>query len=61
MDKPTNMIYKILIGAMIGGAAGFGWYKLVGCSSGACPLTRNPLITITYGAIMGILIARSLH
>lgn len=55
------MIYKILIGAVIGGGAGFGWYKLAGCSTGACPLTSNPFITIIYGAVTGFIVAGNLH
>jgi hypothetical protein len=42
---PTLMILRLLIGAGAGAALGFGWHKLVGCSTGACPLTRNPVIS----------------
>jgi len=55
------MILRILIGTIIGGGLGFGWYKLVGCSTGACPLTSNPIVTTIYGAILGALFATSSH
>jgi len=43
-----------------GGAAfGFGYHKLVGCSSGACPITANPYISTLYGAVMGFLVSGS--
>ena len=53
------MILRIAIGIIVGGGLGFGWYKLVGCPTGACPLTRHPLITVIYGAVIGALVASS--
>jgi Family of unknown function (DUF6132) len=55
------MILRILIGAAVGAILGFGWYKLVGCSTGACPLTSNPFISTLYGTVVGALIATSFH
>lgn len=47
---------RLLLGLILGGAAGFAYYKLVGCSTGSCPLTSNPWITTLYGAAMGLLV-----
>jgi Family of unknown function (DUF6132) len=55
------MILQILIGAFIGAALGFGWYKLNGCSTGACPLTSHPVVSTLYGTAVGVLIAASFH
>lgn len=55
------MILRIVIGIIVGGGLGFGWYKLVGCSTGTCPLTSHPLITMIYGAVLGVLVATSFH
>ena len=55
------MILRILIGVVVGGSLGFGWHKLVGCSSGACPLTANPFVSTLYGMTVGALVAGSLH
>lgn len=49
------MFLKILLGVVIGGVLGFGYYKVVGCSSGTCPITSKPMNTILYGAVMGLL------
>ena len=55
------MILRLLIGAVVGAVLGFGWHKLVGCSTGACPLTSNPVISTLYGMVVGALIAGSYH
>ena len=55
------MILQILFGAGIGAGLGFGWHKLVGCSTGACPLTANPLVATLYGMTVGAVIATSFH
>ena len=55
------MMPRILIGAVGGAVAGFGWHKLVGCSTGACPLTSYPVISTLYGMALGALIAGSFH
>ena len=54
------MIFRLLIGAVIGGGLGFTYYKFVGCASGACPLTSNPWISTIYGGVLGVLLATSL-
>jgi len=48
----------IKIGGSIttGAILGFGYYKTIGCQTGACPLTSNPWITTSYGALMGLLL-----
>jgi hypothetical protein len=45
---------KILVGVILGAAGGFVWYKLVGCSTGACPITSNPWISSAWGAVIGV-------
>lgn len=50
------MIIKVILGCLIGGAVGFGIGYVMRCSGGACPLTCNPYLSTTLGAIGGILL-----
>lgn len=53
------MLIRLVIGIVIGAALGFLYYKLIGCSSGVCPLTSNPFMSTIYGALMGGLMSGS--
>lgn len=44
------------IGIITGGIAGFIYWKLIGCTSGACPITSNKFISVAYGAFLGFLL-----
>ncbi|MCX6558952.1 MAG: DUF6132 family protein [Candidatus Aminicenantes bacterium] len=46
-----------LIGIAAGAVVGFLYYKLVGCRSGVCLLTSNPIRSVLYGALIGGLAA----
>ena len=48
---------RVIIGSLVGAVLGFAYYKLVGCSSGTCPITSIPWGSTIYGAIMGFMIA----
>jgi F0F1-type ATP synthase assembly protein I len=51
---------KLIAGIVIGAVLGFAYYKFVGCASGACPITSNPIISTIYGAVMGALVSGAL-
>lgn len=48
-----NKLY--FLGGAIGGAAGFLYWKLIGCSSGTCAITSSPINSSVYFAAMGAL------
>ena len=56
-----RMVQKIkssvpeLIGITAGAIGGFIYYKTVGCSTGSCPITSNPWLSMLWGAIIGYL------
>ncbi len=42
----------------LGGAlAGLAYYYFIGCSSGSCPITSNPLGSMLYMGLIGWLIS----
>jgi len=42
----------------LGGAlTGLGYYYTVGCSTGSCPITANPIITMLYMGLIGWLLS----
>jgi len=46
--------YKLsIIGLFMGSVAGYLYYLLIGCESGTCPITSNPLNSTLYGAMLG--------
>ena len=47
------MLY--IIGALVGAAAGFMYWKYVGCVSGTCKITSSPVNSTIYFALMGTL------
>jgi len=40
-----------------GAVLGLAFYRFIGCSSGACPITSNPWLSALYGAALGALFA----
>ena len=47
------MLIRLILGVVLGGVAGFWYYRFVGCSTGTCPITSNPWISTLYGMAMG--------
>lgn len=50
-------MWKLVVGAAVGGMLGYGYYRLVGCASGTCPLTSNPWVSSLYGMVLGALLS----
>ncbi len=46
---------------VLGALAGFAYQRLVGCRTGACPITANPWISTLYGAFVGLLLSGALR
>ena len=48
---------RMIIGGLIGGIIGLGFWYLGRCTSGSCPLTSNPIITVSLGALIGVMLS----
>ncbi|MBK9633101.1 MAG: hypothetical protein IPO64_00930 [Bacteroidetes bacterium] len=47
----NNIIW--ILGTIIGAVCGFLYWKNIGCASGTCMITSNPINSTIYGAVMG--------
>jgi hypothetical protein len=59
LTQMKNLIYNHLssiIGILLGALGGYLYYYFVGCSSGSCAITSNPINSILYGGVMGYLL-----
>ncbi len=51
------MAVKIILGTVAGAGFGYLLFRLIGCSTGHCLITRNPWTSMLYGAVLGLLLA----
>lgn len=52
------MLLRTVLFVALGAALGFGWHRLMGCRSGACPIWASPYVSTAYGALLGLLLSR---
>ena len=52
MDKFRKPLL-IAMGGLVGLAGGYFYWQQIGCVSGSCPITSNPVHSSLYGAVMG--------
>jgi hypothetical protein len=55
MKKLFNKNRLYIIGAIAGAVIGYCYYKLIGCSTGSCPITSHPINSMLYFSLLGIL------
>lgn len=49
-------IHPSFLGVLVGGVAGFLYWKYVGCLTGTCRITSSPVNSTIYFALMGALL-----
>lgn len=49
------------VSIITGGLIGYLYYYFVGCRTGACAITSNPLISTIYGAVLGGLVVELIY
>jgi hypothetical protein len=45
---------KLLVSTIIGISGGYAYYYFIGCSSGTCAITSNPINSMVWGGLMGL-------
>jgi hypothetical protein len=56
MTRSIKKNVPYLIGAATGGGGGYLYYHFVGCAGGSCPITSSPVMSVVWGAVMGVLL-----
>ena len=56
MMKLINKYWITALGVLVGAIGGYVYYAMIGCSSGSCPITSSPVMSIIWGAVMGGLV-----
>jgi hypothetical protein len=51
------LIIRIIIGAVVGALVSLAYYKFVGCRSGTCPITSDPVASALFGIVVGGILA----
>ena len=49
---------RLLASVLAGALVGLLYQHFVGCRTGTCPITSNPVVSTLYGALMGFLLGR---
>ena len=57
MKKRLKKLLRPLLFTLGGALAGLAYYYLVGCSSGSCSITSNPLSSMLYLGLAGLILS----
>lgn len=55
--KRFRIVLKSVLFTAAGALLGFLYYKEVGCVTGTCAITSDPLKSALYGAVLGFLVS----
>ena len=44
---------RMLVGVVAGATVGYVIYGTIGCSSGGCAITSDPLVSMAWGSLVG--------
>lgn len=47
----NNWMY--ILGFLLGAIGGYAYWYYIGCSSGTCPITSSPLMSVIFGVVLG--------
>lgn len=66
-QRPANIreffksayFWKPFLSIVAGGILGFAYFYFIGCKSGSCAITSNPVSSIFMGSLLGFLVTSS--
>jgi hypothetical protein len=57
--KAPVMLVRAILGIVLGGLAGFGLYRYVGCANGTCLISSSPWGSVVYCMILGFVLSQA--
>lgn len=57
MKEKTKRWLRPALFAAGGALAGFSYYYFIGCATGSCPITANPISSMIYMSVLGWLLS----
>jgi len=51
----SKFFNKYFLGIAAGAILGYVYYFFIGCRTGSCAITSDPVNTVIYGGIMGLI------
>ena len=52
------LFLRAIVGTVLGGLAGFGLYRYVGCADGTCLIASSPWGSVVYCMILGFVVSQ---
>jgi hypothetical protein len=53
MKRYVKLHFVTIVGVIVGSISGYLYWRFVGCSSGTCVITSNPINSTLYGSLLG--------
>jgi hypothetical protein len=53
------MLVRAILGTVLGGLAGFGLYRYIGCADGTCLIASSPWGSVVYCMILGFVVSQA--
>ena len=53
---PRHYFTVLAVFVILGVVGGYGYYALIGCSTGGCAITSNPYMSMAWGGLLGYLL-----
>ncbi|MBC8346478.1 MAG: hypothetical protein ISR82_00630 [Candidatus Marinimicrobia bacterium] len=51
----TKTLVRLPLGIGMGSSIGYAYYYFIGCNSGTCAITSDPVNSMMYGSLMGLI------
>jgi hypothetical protein len=58
-EQSPVMLVRASLGIVLGGVAGFGLYRYVGCADGTCLIASRPWGSVIYCMILGFVLSQA--